>query len=90
VPRKTVLELTKLLTDTEDEVRIELSATQAGFSFGAIDLVSKLVDGKFPDYTRVIPAQHKNRFAPGASRCARRCSGQRSSRTRNSAAYAGC
>lgn len=62
VPRKTVLELTKLLTDTEDEVRIELSATQAAFSFGAIDLVSKLVDGKFPDYTRVIPAQHKNRL----------------------------
>src|SRR5207245_1291664 len=44
VPRKTVLELTKLLTDTDDEVRIELSATQAGFSFGTIDLVSKLVD----------------------------------------------
>jgi DNA polymerase-3 subunit beta len=62
VPRKTVLELTKLLTDTEDEVRIELSAAQAAFSFGAIDLVSKLVDGKFPDYTRVIPAQHKNRL----------------------------
>src|SRR5437763_6949726 len=62
VPRKTVLELTKLLTDTDDEVRIELSATQAGFSFGAIDLVSKLVDGKFPDYTRVIPAEHKNRL----------------------------
>ena len=65
VPRKTVLELTKLLTDTEDEVRIELSATQAAFSFGAIDLVSKLVDGKFPDYTRVIPAQHKNRLRTG-------------------------
>ena len=62
VPRKTVLELTKLLADSDDEVRIELSATQAAFSFGAIDLVSKLVDGKFPDYTRVIPAQHKNRL----------------------------
>src|SRR5256885_12707358 len=60
VPRKTVLELTKLLADSDDEVRIELSATQAAFSFGAIELVSKLVDGKFPDYTRVIPTQHKN------------------------------
>lgn len=62
VPRKTVLELSKLLADSDDEVRIELSATQAAFSFGAIELVSKLIDGKFPDYTRVIPTQHKNRL----------------------------
>jgi DNA polymerase III subunit beta len=60
VPRKTVLELTKLLADSDDPVKIELSATQAGFSFGSVELVSKLVDGKFPDYTRVIPTQHKN------------------------------
>src|SRR2546423_2878722 len=52
VPRKTVVELTKLLADSDDEVRIELSGTQAAFSFGAIELVSKLIDGKFPDYTR--------------------------------------
>jgi DNA polymerase III subunit beta len=62
VPRKTVLELSKLLADSDDEVSIELSSTQAGFSFGAVDLVSKLVDGKFPDYTRVIPTQHKNKL----------------------------
>ena len=61
VPRKTVLELSKLLADSDDEVRVELSGTQAAFSFGSIELVSKLVDGKFPDYTRVIPTQHKNR-----------------------------
>jgi DNA polymerase III subunit beta len=62
VPRKTVLELTKLLADSDDEVRIELSASQAAFGFGAIELVSKLIDGKFPDYTRVIPTQHKNKL----------------------------
>src|SRR3989449_3603471 len=62
VPRKTVLELTKLLAENDEEVRIELSATQAAFSFGAVELVSKLVDGKFPDYTRVIPTQHKNKL----------------------------
>ena len=62
VPRKTVLELSKLLADSDDEVRIELSAGQAAFAFGSIDLVSKLIDGKFPDYTRVIPTQHKNRL----------------------------
>jgi DNA polymerase-3 subunit beta len=62
VPRKTVLELSKLLADTDDEVKIEVSPAQAAFSFGSIELVSKLVDGKFPDYTRVIPTQHKNRL----------------------------
>jgi DNA polymerase III subunit beta len=62
VPRKTVLELGKLLADSDDEVRVELSAGQAAFGFGSIDLVSKLIDGKFPDYTRVIPTQHKNRL----------------------------
>jgi DNA polymerase-3 subunit beta len=62
VPRKTVLELSKLLADSDDEVAIELASTQAAFSFGNVELVSKLVDGKFPDYTRVIPAQHKNRM----------------------------
>jgi len=62
VPRKTVLELTKLLAETDEEVRIELAATQAAFSFGSIELVSKLIDGKFPDYTRVIPTTHKNKL----------------------------
>src|SRR3954471_24854864 len=62
VPRKTVIELSKLLADSEDEVKIEVSPSQAAFSFGAIELVTKLVDGKFPDYTRVIPTQHKNRL----------------------------
>jgi DNA polymerase-3 subunit beta len=65
VPRKTVLELTKLLADSDDPVNIELSGTQAAFSFGAIELVSKLIDGKFPDYTRVIPTGHKNKLQAG-------------------------
>ena len=63
VPRKTVLELSKLLADSEAEVRVELSSTQATFAFGTVELVSKLVDGKFPDYTRVIPEGHKNRLS---------------------------
>ena len=62
VPRKTVLELSKLLADSDEPVSIELSAAQAAFSFASVELVSKLVDGKFPDYTRVIPTQHKNRL----------------------------
>jgi DNA polymerase-3 subunit beta len=65
VPRKTVLELGKLLADSDAPVKIEIAATQASFSFGDIDLVSKLIDGKFPDYTRVIPTGHKNRLQVG-------------------------
>ena len=41
--------------DSEDPISLDLSANQARFSFGGISLISKLVDGKFPDYTRVIP-----------------------------------
>ena len=65
VPRKTVLELAKLLADDDSELRVEISAAQASFAFGTIQLVSKLIDGKFPDYTRVIPSQHKNRLQLG-------------------------
>jgi DNA polymerase-3 subunit beta len=65
VPRKTVVELTKLLADSDEEVKIELAGSQASFAFGAIDLVSKLIDGKFPDYTRVIPTGHKNKLQAG-------------------------
>ena len=62
IPRKTVLELGKLLADSDALVKVEVGATQAAFSFGTVDLVSKLIDGKFPDYTRVIPTSHKNRL----------------------------
>jgi DNA polymerase-3 subunit beta len=65
VPRKTVIELSKLLAENDDEVNVEVSATQAAFRFGAIELVSKLIDGKFPDYTRVIPTGHKNKLQVG-------------------------
>jgi DNA polymerase III subunit beta len=65
VPRKTILELAKLLSDSEEKVRIELSSTQASFAFNRVELVSKLVDGKFPDYTRVIPVGHKNKLSIG-------------------------
>jgi DNA polymerase-3 subunit beta len=60
LPRKTVLELNRLLGDNDDPVLIELAPNQIRFSFGNIKLVSKLIDGKFPDYERVIPATLKN------------------------------
>lgn len=62
LPRKTILELSKLLSDSDDPVEVELSPTQARFSFGGIVLISKLVDGKFPDYTRVIPTTHNKKL----------------------------
>jgi len=62
LPRKTIIELSKLLEDSEDSVAIELSSAQAKFKFGNVALVSKLVDGKFPDYGRVIPQNHPKKL----------------------------
>lgn len=58
VPRKTVTELSKLLADTDEPVTIDILANQVRFSFGNIELTSKVIDGKFPDYHRVIPTAH--------------------------------
>lgn len=62
LPRKTVIELIKLLDDSEEDVQIEISSAQVNFSFGNIKLISKVIDGKFPDYNRVIPTGHQNIF----------------------------
>jgi len=61
LPRKTVLELGKLLGDVDDAVTVNVLANQVRFSFANIELVSKVVDGKFPDYNRVIPTGHPKR-----------------------------
>jgi len=55
VPRKTVGEIQKLLETPENEVQIELSETKIRITTGPIVLTSKLIDGTFPDYGRVIP-----------------------------------
>lgn len=62
LPRKTVIELIKLLDESDEEVSIEITAGQVNFTFGDIRLISKVIDGKFPDYTRVIPIGHQNSF----------------------------
>ena len=59
LPRKAVLELTRLLSDTDQPVDIELHSSQVRFRFGAIELTTKIIDGKFPDYTRVIPTNYQ-------------------------------
>ena len=56
VPRKTVSEMQRLIEDSEAEVAIELSSAKIRFSIGDVVLTSKLIDGTFPDYARVIPS----------------------------------
>lgn len=55
VPRKTVLELTKLVEAAEGEIEIALSPSKIRFGMDGLTLTSKLIDGTFPDYERVIP-----------------------------------
>jgi DNA polymerase-3 subunit beta len=59
IPRKTVTELQRLLADTDEPVEIDIAANQIRFRFGEVELLSKLVEGKFPDYQRVIPTGYK-------------------------------
>ncbi|MCB1906725.1 MAG: DNA polymerase III subunit beta [Rhodocyclaceae bacterium] len=63
LPRKTVLELARQLGDSEEPLEITLAGNQAVFRFGPIELISKLIDGKFPDYERVIPQHHPTQLA---------------------------
>ena len=60
LPRKTVLELQRLLSDKDGAIEMQFAANQARFSFDGMEFVTKLVEGKFPDYNRVIPKNHKN------------------------------
>jgi DNA polymerase-3 subunit beta len=77
LPRKTVLELQRLLKDGKDSkgskdgdetpqtIEMRFAGNQAKFSFGGLEFVTKLVEGKFPDYNRVIPKNHKNHVTVG-------------------------
>jgi DNA polymerase-3 subunit beta len=56
VPRKTVTEVQRLIEDSSAEVAIALSSAKIRFSIGDVVLTSKLIDGTFPDYQRVIPS----------------------------------
>jgi len=55
LPRKTVFQLCSLLAETLDELTIEASENKIKFSLGKIKLISKVIDGKFPDYKKVVP-----------------------------------
>ena len=62
IPRKAIMELQRLLDDTEQPIEIEMASNQIRFRFAQIELLSKLVEGKFPDYQRVIPRNHLKKF----------------------------
>jgi DNA polymerase-3 subunit beta len=63
VPRKTVNELRKLLDDAEGAIEISLSDTKIQFGFNGVELTSKLIDGNFPPYERVIPSGNDKALA---------------------------
>ncbi|MDR0634934.1 MAG: DNA polymerase III subunit beta [Azoarcus sp.] len=58
LPRKTILELLRQIGDNDDPIDIVIADSQAVFRFGSVEFVTKLIDGKFPDYDRVIPRDH--------------------------------
>ena len=65
LPRKTVLEMQRVLSDAEGAIEMQFASNQAKFAFGGMEFVTKLVEGKFPDYNRVIPKNHKNSVTLG-------------------------
>ena len=72
LPRKTVIELQRLLSDASvpegqeaPMIEMQFAGNQAKFSFGHMEFVTKLVEGKFPDYNRVIPRNHTNSVTLG-------------------------
>jgi len=62
VPRKTIMELMRLLAESDDPIAIAIGKNQIKFAFGNVTLNSKIVEGKFPDYTKVIPGGYMNSF----------------------------
>jgi DNA polymerase III subunit beta len=59
LPRKAIMELSRQLTFDETPIDIEIYPAQVKFRYGNSELVTKIIDGKFPDYTRVVPVNYK-------------------------------
>ncbi len=90
LPRKTVLELGKLLADVDDPVTIDILGKSGPLRFANVELVSKVIDGKFPDYNRVIPTGHAKKIELSRDELLSACSARRSCRTKSSAACGWC
>jgi DNA polymerase III subunit beta len=59
IPRKSVMELQRLLSDTDEPVQIRIASNQIRFRFGEVEFLSKLIEGTFPDFQRVIPTGYQ-------------------------------
>ena len=58
LPRKTVFQLSSLLAETSDQLTMQASENKIKFTIGNIKLISKVIDGKFPDYKKVVPTSN--------------------------------
>ena len=59
LPRKTVFQLCSLLAETSDQLKMQTSDNKIKFTIGNIKLISKVIDGKFPDYKKVVPTTNE-------------------------------
>lgn len=67
VPARTMSELAKIIAKSDEkEVRIDVSQNQILFSVGGVELISRLIEGKFPDYRKIIPSEEKTKFEVSA------------------------
>ena len=62
IPKKTILELRKILDDANGDINISLNENKIKFSFNNLKIISKVIDGTFPDYTKVIPLNNNKKF----------------------------
>ena len=62
LPRKTVFQLCSLLSETSDKLTMQTSDNKIKFSLGNIKLISKVIDGKFPDYKKVVPTSNEKKL----------------------------
>lgn len=63
LPRKAILELARQLADGDEAMEVSIYANQVRFKFGDVDLTTKVIDGKFPDYQRVIPSNYEKEIS---------------------------
>ena len=67
IPRKTVFQLCSLLSEIDEKLIIQVSANKIKFSLGKINLISKVIDGKFPDYQKVVPKENNKTLTVSSS-----------------------
>ena len=67
IPKKTIIELRKVLDDADGDVKVSLNENKIKFTFSNLKIISKVIDGTFPDYTKVIPSNNNKKFVTNNS-----------------------